>query len=202
MLCIDNTGTLACSQMTRPYELKKRAERMAETERRIVDAAVKLHTSVGPGRTSVAAVAERAGVQRHTVYAHFPDRPSLFKACSAHWRAQHPFPDMDGLAGIAEPSQRLRAALDALYAWYGRVEHDLALFTRDAEAVPPDVRDADARLYRGLRDLVGEGWPRRRAVRAAIGHALVFETWRSLCRRERLSRRAAVDAMVRLVSSV
>jgi AcrR family transcriptional regulator len=186
--------------MTRSYELKKRAERMAATEHRIVDAAVGLHTSVGPGHTSIAAVAERAGVQRHTVYAHFPDRLSLFKACSAHWRMQHPFPELDGLAALQEPSERLRATLDVLYAWYEEVEHDLALFIRDAELVPAEVREADGRLHLAVREMVEKGWPRRGMARAAIGHALAFETWRSLCRRERLSRRVAVGAMVRLVS--
>ena len=73
--------------MKRRYELKERARRQAETRQRIVDAAVELHTSVGPARTTISAIAERAGVERHTVYAHFPDEPTLFRACSTHWRA-------------------------------------------------------------------------------------------------------------------
>jgi AcrR family transcriptional regulator len=174
---------------------------MAETERRIVDAAVGLHTSVGPARTSVAAVAERAGVQRHTVYAHFPDRLSLFNACSAHWREKHPFPVVEELAAIDDPAERLRRGLDALYAWYEQVEHDLALFIRDADAVPAEVRAADQHARHRLRAVLEKAWPTRRPVRAAIGHALQFETWRSLCRREGLSRRAAVAAMVKLATS-
>ena len=129
--------------MPRSYQLKKRAERMAETERRIVNAALELHTSVGPGRTSVAAIADLAGVQRHTVYAHFSDRLTLFRACSAHWREQHPFPDVTALDAIESPAERLRQGLNALYGWYEQVEDDLALFRRDADAVPPEVR-ADA----------------------------------------------------------
>ncbi len=187
--------------MPRTYQLKKRAERMAETERRIVGAAVELHTSVGPGRTSVAAIADLAGVQRHTVYAHFPDRLTLFRACSAHWREEHPLPDVERLAATADPTERLRRGLEALYGWYERVEGDLALFNRDADAVPPEVRADAARALAGVRAALQEGWPARRPVRAAIGHALEFETWRSLCRREGLSRRAAVAAMLGLVAS-
>lgn len=174
---------------------------MAETERRIVEAAVELHTSLGPARTSVAAVAERAGVQRHTVYAHFPDRLSLFKACSAHWREEHPFPEVDELTAIEHHSERLRRGLDALYAWYEQVEHDLELLMRDADEVPGEVRAANEQARRRLRAVLERGWPARRPVRAAIGHALQFETWRSLCRREGLSRRAAVDAMLKLAAS-
>ncbi len=78
--------------MTRTYQLKRRAEKQAETRRRIVDATVALHTSVGPARTTISDIAELAGVQRHTVYAHFPDERELFHACSAHWRGLHPAP--------------------------------------------------------------------------------------------------------------
>ncbi len=82
-----------CCAMTRKYELKRRAERKAETRRRIVEATVALHTSDGPARTTISAIADRAGVERHTVYAHFPDERALFDACSAHWASLHPFPD-------------------------------------------------------------------------------------------------------------
>jgi len=188
--------------MKRKYELKQRAERQAETRRRIVDAAVALHASVGPARTSIAAIAERAGVQRQTVYAHFPSEAALFRACSSHWASLHPFPEVESLA--ENPDERLRAALDAVYAWYERVEQDIAIFRRDASLHPLDAElmaAEDARLDRIAADLAGD-WPRRKPVRAAIGHALEFETWRSLVRRQRLSRTRAVDAMVRLVASV
>ncbi len=112
--------------MARKYELKQRAEQVAETRQRIVDAAVELHTTIGPAPTSLAAVAEWAGVQRHTLYRHFADRNALFAACSAHWRGLHPFPDSDRFDGV-------EAALAALYGWYEQNEHDLALFRRDAE---------------------------------------------------------------------
>ena len=190
--------------MARQYQLRKRADRIAETRRRIVEAAVELHTTTGPAKTSIAAVAERAGVQRHTVYAHFPDLRSLFAACSGHWYATNPFPDAAAWSAIKEPERRLSAALDDVYGWYERVEPALALFRRDASLVPEQgeiVEERAARLA-SLADSLARGFSRRRRARAAIGHALEFETWRSLVRRQGLSRASAVDAMVRLAASV
>ena len=96
MMCSDSRRNLSrfgkiavhCCAMKRRYELKERARRQAETKQRIVEAAVALHTSVGPARTTISAIAERAGVERHTVYAHFPDERTLFRACSTHWRGR------------------------------------------------------------------------------------------------------------------
>ena len=187
--------------MNRKYELKERARRQAETRQRIVEAAVELHTSVGPARTTISGIAERAGVERHTVYAHFPDEPVLFRACSEHWTGRHPLPDIAALAEIENPVRRLRRALGEMYEWYESVEADLALFVRDASVVPPEITGRRLSHLATLADAVSLGWPRRKSVRAAIGHALEFETWRSLVRRQGLSRTQAVDAMTRLVSS-
>ena len=190
--------------MTRKYELGKRAERLADTRRRIVEAAVSLHTTEGPAKTSIAAVAECAGVQRHTVYAHFPDLRSLIAACSSHWEAANPFPDPAAWFAIDDPTRRLRAALDDVYAWYDRVEPAVALFLRDASLVPEngEIMERQAAELAALAARLADGFGKRRGARAAIGHALEFETWRSLVRRQGLSRRTAVDAMVRLAAAV
>jgi AcrR family transcriptional regulator len=190
--------------MNRRYELKERARRQAQTRQRIVEAAVELHTSVGPARTTISGIAERAGVERHTVYAHFPDDSTLFRACSEHWTARHPMPDIQTLAEIDDPVRRLRRALGEMYAWYESVEADLALFLRDASVVPAnaEVLGEMTADFATVADAVSKGWPRRKSVRAAIGLALEFETWRSLVRRQGLSRTQAVDVMARLVSSV
>ena len=166
-----------------------------------MNAAVELHTTRGPARTSITAIAERAGVQRHTIYAHFPGERELFAACSRHWQTANPFPESDAWARISDPERRLRTALREIYSWYERVEPALALFARDASLVPAQRELTEARLaaLASTADRLAEGFPRRRAVRAAIGHALEFETWRSLVRRQQLSRRRAVDLMVRLV---
>jgi AcrR family transcriptional regulator len=190
--------------MKRKYELKNRALRQAQTRQRIVEATVGLHTSIGPARTTISAIAERAGVERHTVYAHFPDERTLFRACSAHWREQHPVPSFEELTRIEDPVRRLRSALSAMYTWYERVEHQLALFVRDApltDAGAETLGETIAKIT-AFGDELARGWPRRKSVRAAIGHALEFETWRSLVRRQGLSRKQAVDAMMRFVASV
>jgi AcrR family transcriptional regulator len=190
--------------MKRKYELKERARRQAETTQRIVEATVDLHTSVGPARTTISEIAERAGVQRHTVYAHFPDQKTLLDACSAHWRDLHPLPDASRWNSVVDPEERLRKALDAVYEWYEGVEQDVAIFDRDAL-----VHDATAALVArrrervwGLAEPLARGWPRRKALRAAIGHAFEFETWRSLVRRQGLTRAQAVDLVLGFVRSV
>lgn len=189
--------------MKRRYELKRRAEHQAATRQRIVEAAAELHTTVGPARTTISAIAARAGVQRQTVYGHFPDEATLFGACSRHWAGAHPFPDPAPWFLEVDPERRLRRALGDVYSWYGRVEPALSVLARDRELVQATaelMRARDQELSR-LADALARGLPRRRAVRASVGHALGFETWRSL-HREGLTQRAAADAMVRLVMSV
>ena len=190
--------------MNRKYELKERARRKAQTRQRIVEAAVELHTSIGPARTTISGIAERAGVERHTVYAHFPDERALFRACSEHWAAQHPLPDLEALAAIDDPVRRLRRALDEMYAWYDSVEADLALFLRDASVVPANAEVLDEMTAEfatlGRRDRTGPAAPQERP--SGDRARAEFETWRSLVRRQGLSRAQAVDAMARLVASV
>jgi AcrR family transcriptional regulator len=122
--------------MPRKYELKRRAERQDETRRRIVDAAVQLHTSIGPARTTVSAIAERAGVERHTFYRHFPDDRSLFLACSGQYTERHPLPDASDWTGIADPEDRLRRGLTELYAYYAACSAELTPIVRDLEIHP------------------------------------------------------------------
>jgi AcrR family transcriptional regulator len=189
--------------MKRKYELKERARRQAETKQRIVEAAVDLHTSVGPARTTISAIAERAGVERHTVYAHFSDERRLFEACSAHWEARHPFPDVACWLAAEDPEARLPGVLQAVYRWYEDVEQHVAIFRRDAQVHELNA-EVIARYDRGLAELADElarGRSRRKSVRAAIGHALEFETWRSLVRRQGLTRTQAVESMRRLVDA-
>jgi AcrR family transcriptional regulator len=171
---------------TRTYELKKRAERQDETRRRIVEAAVELHTTIGPARTSVAAIAERAGVTRPTVYAHFPDADALFRACSGHVRETVPPPELEPWRSIEDPAARLCTALEELYAYYTRLEPLLENVLRDA-AVLPIVREVGAyraRYVEQVREVLLPGWPVTPTTRVrlgrAIGHALDFRAWQSL----------------------
>jgi len=187
--------------VTRTYQKKKRAEQEAATRQRIVEAAVDLHTSVGPSRTTISAIAEKAGVQRHTVYAHFPDDDGLFAACTTHWAQLHPFPATEPPARPGEPLQPLAAALREVWAWYDEVEHDLELFLRDAQLLP-HVRAALS-PYEGqlssLADQLTADVGGAASARAAIGHALAFETWRSLVRRQRLPAARAIQLMLALI---
>jgi AcrR family transcriptional regulator len=192
---------------SRTYELKQRAERQQETRRRIVEAAVELHTTLGPSRTTVKAIAERAGVTRPTVYAHFPDARSLFQACSGHVREAVPPPDPTAWRAIADPGERLEAALRELYGYYERLEPLLANVQRDA-AVMPLVAEMNAYRVRSLEeisDVLLDAWSTRGGARArlrrAIGHALEFRTWQSLVRRQGCRADEAVQLMLTFASA-
>jgi AcrR family transcriptional regulator len=189
----------------RGYTKTRRAQLEAETRRRITAATVELHREVGPARTTISAVAERAGVQRLTVYRHFPDEPSLLRACSTHWRAGHPAPDPSGWPAIADPEERLRSALEAFYAYYRADEAMMAKVRRDAEVMPNlAAQIADVREYMAaVVEILAAGWGvrgwRRELLRAAIGHVVDFPTWRSLERTQGLSPDRAVELAVGMV---
>ena len=190
---------------TRTYELKRRAERQQETRRRIVEAAVELHTAVGPARTTVAAIAERAGVTRPTVYAHFPDERSLFLACSGHVRETVPPPDPASWGSIADPGERLEQALRDLYGYYQRLEPLLENVQRDAALMPvvAEMNGYRVSYLEEIRELLVEAWPTRgRArirLRRAVGHAVEFGTWQSLVRRQGCETSEAAQLMLAFV---
>jgi AcrR family transcriptional regulator len=170
----------------RKYELKKRAEQVAGTRLRITEAAIDLHGTVGPSRTTLSAVAERAGVERRTLYRHFPTEGDLFAACSSHYFGANPWPDLAGWRAIRDPQERLERALDELYAYYERTEPVLGNVLRDAETVD-FAREAVAPLHSYLDDaaeVLTAGRPvrgrRRRLLRGALRHAVDFSTWHSL----------------------
>ena len=190
----------------RPYRMKRRAELEELTRRRITESAVALHGTLGPARTSISALAQHAGVRRSTVYRHFPDEASLFAACTAHWMAENPVPDIGAWAAIEDPDARLRAALGALYPYYRRTAAMMENLIRD-EPVSEVVREnfAGYRQYlAAARDALVLGRRSRGRVRsrerAAIGHALAFGTWRSLALDEGLDDAQAAELMARLVA--
>lgn len=191
----------------RPYRKKRRAELEEATRRRITESAVELHGTLGPSRTSLTAVAERAGVRRSTLYRHFPDQAALFAACSAHWRVSNPPPDVEHWAAINDPDERLRLALEELYAHYRRTAPMMDNLLRDADTMPTVKR-----MFGGFRDYINtahetlmagrraRGAARQRVL-AATGHALAFATWRSLAREQGLDDPQAADLMCRLVDA-
>jgi AcrR family transcriptional regulator len=192
---------------TRKYELKKRAADMAETKRRITEAAVELHGTVGPARTTLSGIAKRAGVQRHTVYRYFPTETDLFAACSAHFRDTNPYPDAEAWSEVPDPGARLGRALDELYAYYERTAPMYNNILRDAElvdAVGRALEPREAYLARCVAILVSgrpERGRRRAVVEAALAHVIAFETWRSLAVTGGLPRSEVVRLSAALVAA-
>jgi len=194
------------SDRKRKYEKKARAEAEAQTRRRITESAVELHGSLGPARTSMSAVAEHAGVRRSTLYRHFPDERALFGACSAHWAAENPPPDVSRWERIEDPDERLGVALEELYAYYRRTEDMLDNLLRD-EGTVPVVAELFAPFHQFLaavteilvkgRGLRGNAAKR---TRAAIGHALAFRTWQDLTRNQGLDDDQAAELMASLAA--
>ncbi len=186
--------------MTRTYTLKKRAEQQAETRRRIVEAAVELHGSVGPALTTLSQVAERAGVQRHTLYAHFPDERSLYLACSGLALERDPPPDAEVWRAIADWRERLSIGLLAIYRWYDRNAELTGCVLRDAEYHPLTKDIAALRFgpyWAAYQEVLGVALTMRQ--RAVLGLALSFFTWRTLVREGGLEQEAAVRAMVNAI---
>jgi AcrR family transcriptional regulator len=175
----------------RRYRMARRLDSVEETRRRITAAAFDLHATIGPSRTTIKAIAERAGVQRHTVYAHFPDLETLYAACTAHGIRATSMPEAAPWVRIADPVERLGHGLRDLYAWYRANErmllnvlHDGGAEAADAAAVAPEPDAFDLRMGT-LRAALAAGWDvpdpaSRRYLDAALTHALGFETWRSL----------------------
>ena len=193
------------AQRRRPYRQRARADAAQLTRRRIVDAAVELHTTIGPLRTTISAIADRAGVERVTVYRHFPDERALFTACSNRFLEDHPPPDLTGPMSIADPVMRIEAVLLAVYAYYRQHEPMISTLLRDVPAVPVLaeylgpylvlVRDGANALAAGL-----PGAPNPHLLRAAIGHALAFPTWQSLARDQGLTDHECAGMMTPLVN--
>jgi len=193
------------SDKKRPYKMKRRAEQEAQTRQRITESAVELHGTLGPARTSMKAVAEHAGVPRSTVYRHFPDEEALFGACSAHWAAENPPPDVSRWVEIDDPEQRLEVALEELYAYYRHAGDMLDKLLRDEAAVPMVARlfAPYHQFLAAMTDILMQGrglrGKARDRVRAATGHAISFRTWQQLTGEGGLGDEEAVELMRRLV---
>jgi len=192
---------------SRAYRMRRRAESQQQTRRRITESAVALHGTLGPSKTSMSAVAAHAGVRRSTLYRHFPDEAALFDACTAHWAASNPLPDLGVWLAVDDPDQRLSGALAELYAFYARTEGMLENLFRDEVAVPmvaerfAAVRGYFASALDALmtgRNLRGGA---KRRTRAVLGHAIAFSTWKSLVREQGLNDREVIELMSALVDA-
>lgn len=184
--------------------MTRRAEQMDETRERITQAAVKLHTTLGPAHTSIARVADEAGVTRLTVYRHFRDADALFEACMGHWAAAHPAPDVEAWLAIGSLEGRARRALGDLYGWYDDVHAELYPIYRDWSAMPESARRAAEGQFAALAEALLAGIDMRedadaRIVGAVARHLVGFWTWRSLVVECGLENAEAVEVAVRML---
>lgn len=181
---------------------------MEETRLRIAQAAFELHGIVGPAYTTISAIAERAGVQRLTVYRHFPDETSLFRACTSYGYHAHPPPDPSAWFEIQDPEARLRRGLGELYAYYRRTADVWTNVLRDLPLKPAlaEVNRPFFEQMTRLRDRLAEGWGargrRKTLLRATIGHAMDLHTWRSLAAGQALADAEVVEVMARAAGCV
>jgi AcrR family transcriptional regulator len=193
------------------YKLKKRAERQEETRLRIVRATLELHETIGPALTTRSAIAEKAGVGRPTVYAHFPDDLSLGLACSSLGLTENPLPDPRPWEEISDPERRLRTALGELYGYFRLREGLLANIQRDQDLPHrrdhPDVRQIMRPIvehWERMHKALAEGWETREGrapslVFGAIGVALDFQSWRTMVRKQGMTDEQAVELMAGMV---
>ena len=187
----------------RAYRKVKRAEDEQRTRARIVDAAEALHAEVGPARTTISAIAERADVTRATVYRHFPDDESLFLACSGQWLSRQALPDPDAWAIDGDPLVVLHSGLTDIYRYFREGEPMLTSVLKDAAVVPARIKEARFAREREWLERLTRGLPRRRrkTIQAAVAHAMSFGTWRSLCVDLGLSNASAVNLMVAMTAA-
>ncbi|MRX44090.1 TetR/AcrR family transcriptional regulator [Agromyces kandeliae] len=187
--------------MARRYEQRARAEQQERTRRRIVEAALELHRTAGPAESSFSAVAERAGVQRSTLYRHFPDDRALFLACSGLHVDEHPFPDAAPWRAIASPRARAETGISAVYAYWAENESLIANVLRDGERDPVLHEVNELRMGAPMavaRDALVEAWPehaRTPELVAAAALAVDFRTWQTLVRRSGLRQADAAELM-------
>ncbi len=186
--------------MSRPYKLKRRAERQDETRQRIIEATIELHQTIGPAATTITEIAERADVGRVTVYRHFPDEPTLSRACSEQYFQRNPAPDPERWRSIADPGERLRTALRETYAYHRATERMISHALADARDHP--VLAPYHQLWHQAADVLVEPWSvrgrGRTLLRAGIALALSFDSWRTLSQEHGLTDAQAVELMLRL----
>jgi AcrR family transcriptional regulator len=186
--------------MARSYRLRRRAARQDETRQKIVDAAIELHQTKGLAATTISDIAEHANVGRVTVYRHFPDEESLVGACSGQYFERHPFPDPTPWGAIEDPMARFRRGLRDIYAYHRKTEPMMARVIADARDLP--IMAPYHAQWRRAADVIVADWPvtgrRKTLLRAAVGLALSFDTWRTLIRDQGLSHDQAIELMGRL----
>jgi AcrR family transcriptional regulator len=194
--------------MPRKYQQKRRAEQQEQTRQQIIAAALELIEQVGPIRTTISAIAERAGVERVTVYRHFPDEQALFIGCMRHYIATHPLPDPTRWEQISEPETRLRIGLTEIYTYHGQTEQMAEQTIRDLPVLPAlqEALQPYSQYWTRIRDVLGANWNTEGGqlplLSAAIGHAIAFQTWHSLVQEQGLGNVQAIELMIALIRDI
>jgi AcrR family transcriptional regulator len=189
--------------MKRSYTQKKRAVAAAETRHRIVEATAALHAEIGPRATTISEIARRAGVDRLTVYKHFPDESALVDGCQAHWLERHPPPNLASLQFIGHPDERLRAALHALWDWYADTRAMTANVLRDGPMLMSfaGILAAMQAQRDALVDTLAHGRAKAQELRPVLLLVTDFHTWETLVANGSLPRDNAVDLLLRWANS-
>lgn len=194
------------SAKTNKYTMRKRAEQVEQTRLEITEAAVRLHTTIGPAKTTISAVAEEAQVTRVTVYRHFPDEESLFSACMMHWQQLHPGPDPSGWMSIDDLEERASHAFGELYGYFRHNHRDLQPIYRDFESMPDSARKLMQEQQNALSAslLHGSKTQGERALRlsAVAGLLTSFSTWWLLAIEGGLDDSQITELAVRFLTSV
>ena len=189
----------------RPYRQKVRKEQQELTRLRIVEALVELHGEIGPKNTTIAAVAQRAGVQRLTVYRHFEDENSMLQACSGHWLSLNPPPNEREWEQVEDPFERVFAALLAIHSYFGRSEVMLSKVFRDVSEVEGLVPIVDGfdQYFSGIADSLVSDLTSSESgdlLKPMCLHWVRFSTWQSLSK-ENLSAEQVARAGLSCIKS-
>jgi AcrR family transcriptional regulator len=175
----------------RTYNSRRRAESAERTRQAIVEAAVKMHSQ---GITTLAAVAEEAGVSLPTVNKYFPTREDLFTACTSHVAATMAYPPIESLAAISDLAERIHQTVREAYqlneatfgtAWTGYMLED------ESPTMARAMQDYEA-LLNAMADLLlpdGAEPAQQAFVRALISPL----TYRALRLKNQLSQEKAVQ---------
>jgi AcrR family transcriptional regulator len=180
--------------MVREYKMVKRRDKVVETQRRIAKATYELHSTIGPALTTIALIAERAGLPRQTVYRNFSSQLDLFRSCIAFGLELHPLPDPNRWQSIADPEERLEVGLTELYAWFGASEPVMTNSVRDFGAVPESAEAMQhvGEVFQRIYETLCQGWEGS-GVSPVLALAVDFGTWKKLRREQGMASNAIVE---------
>jgi len=180
--------------VAREYKMVKRREKVDQTRRRIAKATYELHSTIGPAMTTIALIADRAGLPRQTVYRNYATQVELFRSCIAFGLELNPLPDPDRWHSVTDPGERLQVGLTQLYQWFEAGEPVLTNTMRDFGAVQESAEAMQpvGEVFRHIYETLSQGWESSR-VSPLLSLAVDFATWRKLSRGQGMASSAIVE---------